>query len=153
MTAGLDGGPVRASRGVVLIPDVTLDAVLHKEFDLVILPGGLEGSERLAADERIAELVRKHQSGGKWVGAICAAPMVLAKAGLLEGRKATAYPGVLDQLELKNTELTSADVEVDGRLVTSKGPGTAMDFALTLIELLQGKEGRAAVETPLQRPN
>ena len=151
VAAGLDPGPVRASRGVVLLPDVELSAVVSRDFDMVVLPGGKEGAERLSRDARIGEMLKRHHAQGKWIAAICAAPMVFAKAGLLHGRKATAYPGVLDALDLKDTELTGAAVQIDGRIATSRGPGTAMDFALALIELLLGKDSRSAVEEALQR--
>ena len=155
VAAGLAEGSVRASRGVVLVPDTTLDAALESgadAFDMVVLPGGGPGSERLAEDPRILELLRAAVRGGRHVAAICAAPQVLAKAGLLEGRNATSFPGVLDASALPGVTLRTDPVVVDGTIVTSRGPGTAMDFALTLIEILAGRERRLEVERPLQRP-
>ena len=147
--AGLETGPVTASRGVVLLPDTTLDAVLDQDFDMVVLPGGLGGAQRLEADQRIAALLRKMTEQGRFVAAICAAPRVLAKAGLLQDREVTAYPGILDgQPEIR---LSSAAVVRDGTFITSRGPGTAMDFALSLIEILCGREQRDTVEAALQR--
>jgi 4-methyl-5(b-hydroxyethyl)-thiazole monophosphate biosynthesis len=147
--AGLEAGPVTASRGVVLIPETTLDAVLDQDFDLVVLPGGLGGAQRLEADRRIAALLRRMTEQGLYVAAICAAPKVLASAGLLRNRQATAYPGILDgQTDIR---LSSAAVVRDGTFITSRGPGTAMDFALTLIELLCGRAKRDEVESALQR--
>jgi len=147
--AGLEAGPVTASRGVVLLPETTLDAVLDQDFDLVALPGGLGGAQRLEADRRIAALLRRMTEQGRYVAAICAAPKVLASAGLLDGREATAYPGILDgQTDLR---LSSAAVVRDGTFITSRGPGTAMDFALSLIELLCGRTKRDEVESALQR--
>jgi protein deglycase len=153
IAAGLTAEPVTGSRGVVLMPDVALDDVLEQDFDMVVLPGGKAGAEALAQDARIIQLLKRHHMAHKWTGAICAAPLVLAKAGLLDGLRATAYPGVLESLNIQDFELTASSVEQDGRIVTSKGPGTAMDFALTLIELLLGAESRKAVEAPLQRPH
>jgi len=147
--AGLEAGPVTASRGVVLLPDTTLDAVLNQDFDMVVLPGGLGGAQRLEADQRIAVLLRQMTEQGRFVAAICAAPRVLAKAGLLRDREATAYPGILDdQPEIR---LSSAAVVRDGTFITSRGPGTAMDFVLNLIEILRGREQRDTVEAALQR--
>ncbi len=147
--AGLETGPVTASRGVVLLPDTTLDAVLDQDFDMVVLPGGLGGAQRLEADQRIAALLRRMAEQGRFVAAICAAPRVLAKAGLLKDRVATAYPGILDgQPEIR---LSSAAVVRDGTFITSRGPGTALDFALNLIEILCGREQRDTVEAALQR--
>lgn len=152
ITAGLKPGPVRASRGTVLLPDVTLDQVLDRTFDMIVLPGGQPGADHLEADPRIRDLLLRHADAGSYIGAICAAPKVLAGAGLLKGRRATGFPGVLDKLDLPDTVLTTLPVETDGRIVTSRGPGTAMDFALDLIEKLAGPDRRAEVEGPLQRP-
>lgn len=150
VVAGLEAGPVTASRGVVLLPEILLDDALDRDFDMVVLPGGLGGAQRLEADQRVAALLRRMAEQGRYVAAICAAPKVLASAGLLKDRKATAYPGILDgQMEI---QLSSAAVVRDGTFITSRGPGTAMDFALTLIELLCGREIRATVEAALQRP-
>ncbi|MCB1776397.1 MAG: DJ-1/PfpI family protein [Candidatus Competibacteraceae bacterium] len=151
--AGLEDGPVTASRGVVLMPETTLQAVLDRDFDLVVLPGGLGGAQRLEADQRIAALLRRMSEQGRYVAAICAAPKVLASAGLLENREATAYPGILDaQADQAGIRLSSAAVVRDGMFITSRGPGTAMDFALILIETLCGRETRDTVEAALQRP-
>lgn len=150
ITAGLESGPVRASRGTVLLPDATLDDVLDDQFDMIVLPGGMPGSEHLKNDHRVAALLKNMASSGKFVAAICAAPMALHAAGLLQGRRATSFPGVLDRLPGSH-ELLKDKVVVDGQIVTSRGPGTAMDFALTLVELLAGKAKRDAVEADLQR--
>ncbi len=150
VVAGLEAGAVTASRGVVLMPDTTLDAVLDQDFDLVVLPGGLGGAQRLEADQRITTLLRQMTEKGRYVAAICAAPKVLARAGLLNGREATAYPGVLDGEA--SIQPSSAAIVRDGTFITSRGPGTAMDFALTLIEILCDRQTRDTVEGTLQRP-
>jgi len=149
VTAGLVPGVVEASRGVKLVPDTELDAVMTEEFDMIVLPGGRGGADRLAQDPRILKLLVRTAEGGRYTAAICAAPRVLAEAGLLTGRRATAFPGVLD--DMNGIELTREPVVTDGKIVTSRGPGTAMDFALELIRLLLGDEARAKVESPLQR--
>ena len=94
--AGLGDGPVRASRGTQVLPDTTLDAVAARDWDMVVLPGGLPGADHLAADDRLRQLLQEHAGAGRWTAAICAAPKVLVAAGLLEGKRATAYPGVLE---------------------------------------------------------
>ncbi len=152
VSAGLDGQPVKASRGVVLIPDMSLDEALQKDYDMIVLPGGLPGADHLQRDPRIQSLLRKMQAEGKYTAAICAAPRALASAGLLDGRKATSYPGSLEDSAVRDMEYLEQPVVVDGKLVTSRGPGTAMDFALTLIEQLLGADKRAEVEAPLMRP-
>ena len=149
VVAGLEAGTVTASRGVMLLPETTLAEVLDQDFDMVVLPGGLGGAQRLEADRRIAALLRRMAEQGRYVAAICAAPRVLAGAGLLDNREATAYPGILDGQEAIKT--SSAAVVRDGTFITSRGPGTAMDFALILIEILCGRDQRDTVEAALQR--
>jgi 4-methyl-5(b-hydroxyethyl)-thiazole monophosphate biosynthesis len=122
----LDAQPVTASRGVRLIPDTTLDAVLEDSFDLIVLPGGLPGADHLDNDPRIQALLIQQVQSDKMVAAICAAPKALASAGLLENKRATAYPGTLENLNLPNTEISSINLLMDGNVTTSRGPGTAM---------------------------
>jgi 4-methyl-5(b-hydroxyethyl)-thiazole monophosphate biosynthesis len=150
-TAGLDDRPIKASRGMTLIPDTTIDALRDELFDLIVLPGGLPGADHLRDNEQLQYMLKHHADNGMLVGAICAAPKALARAGLLNGRKATAYPGTLEALNDSHIEISRAPVEIDGRIVTSRGPGTAMDFALTLIELLGGSELRNSVNAQLVR--
>jgi 4-methyl-5(b-hydroxyethyl)-thiazole monophosphate biosynthesis len=149
VTAGLDAKPVRAAHGMTFLPDTTLDAALRHEYDMVVLPGGQPGTSNLRADARIADLLRHMAHGGKHVAAICAAPSVLAAAGLLDGRRATCYPTCLD--EFPKVKLQAAAVVEDGKTITSRGPGTAMDFALMLVERLAGHAKRAEVEAALER--
>ncbi|HEB56418.1 MAG TPA: DJ-1/PfpI family protein [Gammaproteobacteria bacterium] len=153
VTAGLDERPVVASRGMVLIADMTLDQAMQKDYDMIVLPGGLPGADHLDQDPRIQTLLKKMDHENKYIAAICAAPKVLASAGLLDGRQATSYPGSLDQHSVSNMDYREQAVVIDNKLITSRGPGTAMDFALTLIEQLLGRDKRAEVEAPLQRPN
>ncbi len=150
ITAGLTSGPVRASRGTVLLPDASLADAGGQTYDLVVLPGGLPGSEHLKNDPRIIALLQRTAAAGGLVAAICAAPMALHAAGLLEGRRVTAYPGVLEDLPGRHVH-TGAAVETDGNIVTSRGPGTAMDFALALVERLAGRPRREVVEAALVR--
>jgi 4-methyl-5(b-hydroxyethyl)-thiazole monophosphate biosynthesis len=150
-TTGLDDKPVKASRGTTIIPDTSIDSISDQTFDLIVLPGGLPGADHLRDDENLRALLTKHAGEGKYVGAICAAPKALAAAGLLSGKAATAYPGVLQALADQDITIKDTAVEIDGNIVTSRGPGTAMDFALTLIELLEGTEKRAEVNNQLVR--
>ncbi|UHD14204.1 DJ-1 family glyoxalase III [Thiocapsa bogorovii] len=151
VTAGLDHRPIRASRGTLLIADTRLEDVTWRTFDMIVLPGGQPGADHLAADPRIIALLRSQHAAGRYLAAICAAPKVLAGAGLLDGRSATAYPGSVDPAAYPRVKLTDAAVVVDSTLVTSRGPGTAMDFALQLIALLLGPESRDQVERGLVR--
>ncbi len=152
VSAGLTPGPVKASRGTVLLPDVLLEDVKEQSFDLVVLPGGLPGADHLEQDARIQHILKRTHRQGHLVAAICAAPKVLASAGMLDHRRATAYPGVLNPQQFPDISITTQAVEVDGKIITSKGPGTAMDFALTLIECLCGSEKKEQVAAQLQRP-
>jgi len=151
VTAGLDAQPVTASRGMTLLPDMTLEMALQQSFDMVVLPGGLPGAEHLGDDPRVIRLLQEMAASDAYTAAICAAPRVLARAGLLDGKRATSYPGALDIEAVPGIEYLETAVVTDGRVITSRGPGTAMDFALVLIETLVGKTRRDEVEAGLQR--
>ncbi len=150
-TCGLDDQPVKASRGITLIPDTSIDKILNDSFDLIVLPGGLPGSDHLRDSSQLQTMIKKQAADNKYVGAICAAPRALAKAGLLEGRTATSFPGVLAALENDAITVTENAVEIDGNIITSRSVGTAMDFALSLIELLEGKGKRDEINQQLAR--
>lgn len=150
-TCGLDDQPVKASRGITIIPDTSIDKVLNESFDLIVLPGGLPGADHLRDNAQLQTLIKKQAADNKYVAAICAAPKALAQAGILEGKTATSFPGVLAALNNPNIATSENAVEIDGNIVTSRSAGTAMDFALTLIELLEGKEKREEVNKQLVR--
>lgn len=152
VTAGLDAQPVVASRGMVLVPKTSMDKVMEQVFDMIVLPGGLPGADHLRDNELVQEKLKQMAAQNKYTTAICAAPKALAQAGLLNNKKVTSYPGSLDNAPAENMQYLEDSVVIDGKVVTSRGPGTAMDFALTLIELLAGKNKRDEVERPLQRP-
>ncbi len=151
VAASLLPGPVTCSRGTVIVADTTLDKVLTDEFDMIVLPGGLPGADNLDADPRIHQLIHSLVKKRKYVAAICAAPKVLANAGVLEGKQATSYPGHLDKMALPTVTYLNRPVVTDGQIITSRGPGTAMDFALTLIETLTDSATRDRVESGLVR--
>ena len=150
VVAGLTPGPVKASRGTVLLPDKLLEEILDESFDMVVLPGGLPGAELLEQDSRVRQILMNTYQQDGLVAAICAAPKVLAATGLLDNRHATAYPGVLDPEQFPTVFVSTQAVEIDGNVITSRGPGTAMDFALTLIECLCGAAKKEQVATQLQ---
>ena len=118
---------------------------------MLVLPGGLPGADHLDGDNRIHGLLQEMAAGDRYTAAICAAPKVFAGAGLLEGKRVTSFPGALDAFE--GFDYCAEPVVQDGKIITSRGPGTAMDFALTLIENLVGKNKRDEVEAGLQRPH
>jgi len=126
---------VTGRSGLVLRADTTLDAVTGMSFDLVLLPGG-PGVRHLRADPRVINWARVQACSDRWLAAICAAPTVLHDAGLLRGRRFTAHFSVASELG----NLAPEPVVVDGHLVTSRGAGTALEFGLTLVELLFSAE-------------
>ena len=148
--ASLDGEIITGSQGTRIVPDTSIDEAQSNVYDMVVLPGGLPGTDHLNNDPRIHSLIKETIEAGNAVGAICAAPKVLASAGVLEGKRATCYPSFLDDF---GPELISTGnaVEWDGNVVTSRGPGTAMDFALTLIEVLIDATKRNEIEAGLVR--
>lgn len=127
-----DGIHVSGRSGLTLHADTTLSAVGDRPFDCLLLPGG-PGVKQLRADSRVAQRVRAQHQAGRWIAAICAAPTVLSDLGLLAGRRFTAHPSVLSELP---DLIASERVVLDGRVLTSRGAGTAGDFGLKLIELL-----------------
>jgi 4-methyl-5(b-hydroxyethyl)-thiazole monophosphate biosynthesis len=147
--AGLTSGALRGSRGTVILPDASLDEALENNFDMIVLPGGQPGTQHLRADHRVRQLLQKMAAEDRFVTAICAAPSVLAAAGLLEGKHATCFPTCLDEFSAISIQ-TDAIIE-EGKIITSRGPGTAMDFALLLVERLSSRANRDTVEAGLVR--
>lgn len=150
-TCGLDTRPVKASRGITLIPDTSIDEVMDMTYDLIVLPGGLPGADHLRDNPQLQSMLKKQAQEDRYLAAICAAPKALAEAGVLEGKTATGYPGILETLANNNISISQNAIEIDGKVVTSRGPGTAMDFTLSLIELLEGREKRDEVNQQLVR--
>lgn len=134
VVAGLPPGraAVTGSHGIAVVPDAALDEVDLDAVDAVVLPGG-PGTERLAADDRLIALIRRLDGEGKPLAAVCAAPLVLARAGVLEGRAATSHPSARGRLG-GAVVLDAPGVVTSGRVVTSQGAGTSIEFALTLVE-------------------
>ena len=152
VTAAVGDSPVTSSHGVRIEADTTIDAVKDDPgVEMVALPGG-PGTARLGDSPALKELVTRLQGEGKEIAAICAAPSILAAFGALDGKRATSFPAVRDKLEAVGVSYQESPVVRDGKVTTSRGPGTAMDFALELVEILAGKETRDKVESGLQRP-
>ena len=133
-----DSPMVTGAHKVPIQADMVFCQVDFSQVDLIVLPGGLPGSTNLDACEPLCQAIKKHTEGGKPVAAICAAPLVLGHLGLLVGRKATCYPGV--EPELTGATCTGAMVEVDGNIITGKGPAAAFEFGYTLVEQLMSPE-------------
>ncbi len=130
---------VTASRGMKLVADKLISECVNDSYDLIVLPGGMPGAENLRDSKELVAMLKRQQQEEKLYAAICASPaVVLNHHGLLAQRKATAYPGFAEQFE--NTEAIDSRVVVDGNCITSRGPGTAMEFALKLVEILYGEQ-------------
>lgn len=138
VTAGLRQGIIPSARGVSIQPDTTLDHVSSSDFDMICLPGGQPGTTNLNADSRIHRLLQEFSEAGKPIAAICAAPTILAAAGLLNGRRVTSYPACANQLDGGYYE--NIPVVCDGTIITSQGPGTAIAFALQLVTILKDRQ-------------
>ncbi len=145
--AGLQTGAIEGGHGVKVVPDRQIEEVNIEDFDAVILPGGSPGYVNLGNDKRVLDAVRKAFELGKVVAAICGAPSVLAKAGILEGKKATIYPGL--ETALAGAKHINERVVVDGKIITSQGPGTALEFGVKLVEILAGEKSARELKDSL----
>ena len=139
---------VKASRGVNIVADKSIGECLDEKYDAIALPGGIPGAEHLRDSQELLTLLRAQKAADKVYSAICASPaVVLEHHGLIGDKKATAYPGYSDNLS--NQEAVESRVVIDGKIVTSRGPGTAIEFALKLVEVLLGKEEAEKVAGPM----
>jgi 4-methyl-5(b-hydroxyethyl)-thiazole monophosphate biosynthesis len=129
---------VHGAHGVTVMADKLFEEVTYAGADMIVLPGGQPGSDNLNRHEGLKKQIRTFHEQGRWVAAICAAPLVLGSAGILKGKRATCYPGVEPQLT--GASCTGNDVEVDGNIITGKGPGVALKFSLKLVEALISKD-------------
>jgi len=128
---------IHAAHGIKLAADTTWDAINLDDFGALVFPGGAKGTELLKSDERILHAVREFHDTERHICALCAAPTVLAEAGILEGRTATCYPSCAEELGLS---YDNAPVIADGNIITGQGPGTALLFSLVLIQHFKGDE-------------
>lgn len=133
-----DDYKVHGAHGINVQTEDLFEEVDFNEFDMIVLPGGMPGTTNLMNHQGVRQIVSAFAGAGKYVGAICAAPTVLADLGLLEGKKATCYPACEENMA--GAILTGGSVAVDGNLITSRGVGTAIDFALELISVLMGND-------------
>ena len=131
------GAGVISSHRVKVEADTTFDKVDFSDAEMLILPGGMPGSNNLRADERLCALLKDHASKGGDVAAICAAPFILGELGILEGKKATCYPGFEERLA--GATVTEDPVACDGNCITSRGMGTAIEFGAAIVEKLADK--------------
>ncbi|XP_046461098.1 protein dj-1beta-like [Daphnia pulex] len=142
VVAGLAGKEVvKCSRMVSILPDTSLEeAQKNSLYDVVILPGGLKGAELLSESQLVGQILKQHEKEGKIVAAICAAPIAFKSHGIASGKSITSYPSMKERLVDAYQYNDGDRVVVDGNVTTSRGPGTAFEFALSLVEQLVGKE-------------
>jgi 4-methyl-5(b-hydroxyethyl)-thiazole monophosphate biosynthesis len=146
--ASVDGLQVTASRGVKLVADARIADCTSRTYDCIVLPGGMPGAEHFRDSAELIGMLQKQKQAGRLYAAICAAPAVaLRPHGLVEKVRATCFPGVRNKLD--PAYASDERVVVDGNCVTSQGPGTAIEFALKLVELLFGPAKAKEVGTPM----
>ncbi len=148
--AGLKPGPVTGSRRVCLIPDATLDQVRPGAYDALIIPGGGPGVKHLCENPAVLEVIRQFDRAHRLIGAVCAGPLVLHAAGILKGRQVTCFPGCAP--DPSDAVWRTDRVVTDGHIVTSQGPGTCFEFALTLLRIGSGQETARRVAEGLVLP-
>lgn len=136
-TYSLDQKMVRGSHGITIEADESIEVAEKMNFTMLVLPGG-PGVEKLKKDPRVGALLEKQVGPSKYVAAICAAPTVLAEYGMLKGRSVTGYPGTEDKLREAEANFVDGKVVIDEHLITSRGPGTSIDFALEIVTALRG---------------
>lgn len=148
-TVGVGGRQVTGSHGVTVTCDLEDHQLDPEALTMVILPGG-PGAANLDASPVVQRCLDLAADRGLWIGAICAAPYILGKKGLLRGRRATCFPGYEDQLE--GAAVTGAPVEVDGPFITARGAGAAQEFGLALVAVLTAPERAGEVRAAIQAP-
>ncbi len=138
VVAGVNEELVTGANGITVKADTDIKYVVADELDMIVLPGGWDGTYALAENDTVQELLRQMKSKNKVIGAICAAPFALKKAGVL-GKKYTCYPSVEEQIGVEGY-IADQKVVVDGNVMTSRGPGTAICFGLSIVRRLVGEE-------------
>ena len=134
----MDEQVVAGAHGVPVLADKMFAEINPEDAEMILLPGGLPGATNLDAHEGLNQLILDFAEADKPLAAICAAPLVLGNRGLLQGKKATCYPGF--ETYLQGAEYTAALVEKDGNIITGKGPGAAMEFAFAIVEKYCGMD-------------
>ncbi len=129
---------INGSHGIVFLADALISCFKPGDYDAFIIPGGKKGTENLLASEAVKSILKTAFEEGKLVAAVCAAPTVLGAAGILKEKKATCYPGFEDRLDCKT--FSEERVVVDGNVITSRGMGTSIEFALAIVRYLEGAE-------------
>lgn len=148
MTVGVGQKEIIGAHGMKIIADIEEKDVDVEKMEMVVLPGGLPGATNLENSQYVKDYIGYCNVTQKYIAAICAAPSILGHINLLEGRTVTCYPGFETELG-DNVIYTGKQVEIDGNIITAKGPGAAMEFALKIAEELIGSEKTAKVKDGL----
>ena len=138
-TVSITGEPVPGSHGITVTADIALEDVDLSKVDMVVLPGGGLGYKNLGREPQVERLVKEAAEKGLWVAAICAAPTLLGKWGLLTGKDAVCYPGMEEGLTGAQARMDQRFV-TDGKIITGRAAGSAFDFGLALVEALAGRD-------------
>ena len=137
---------VKSARSISVVADALAEELDYSAFDAAILPGGIPGVDNLKADATVRKVCTEFAAASKVVAAICAAPSVLAAFGILQGKKATVYPGMEDKLTTAGAEYTGLPITLDGNIITGEALGAAIPFALALASRLAGQQASNAVK-------
>lgn len=135
-----DKREVAGSKGTTIVADCVFSKENFSDTDFILLPGGMPGVKNLSEKKELLSLIKDFDNKKKYIGAICAAPFVLERAGILKGRKVTSYPGWKEKLP--SASYSEDAVVVDGNIITSRGVGTAIDMALKIVEIIKGVESK-----------
>ncbi|XP_048730906.1 Parkinson disease protein 7 homolog [Ostrea edulis] len=142
--------PVLCSRNVKIVPDTTLEeAKKSAPYDVVVMPGGLNGAKNLAASPEVKQLLETQMKNEKLIAAVCAAPIALVSHEVKPGSSVTSHPSVKGKMEEGGYKYIEERVVTDDKLITSRGPGTSFEFALKIVETLQGKEKADSLVEPM----
>lgn len=141
--AGIGGRLITGGNGITVQADCTVEEMDLASMEMIVLPGGLGGVRSILGSEAAMNAIRYAHENGKFVTAICAAPTVLAGLGITDGKHATCYPGMEDQMG--SAVMEDANAVADGRVLTGRAPGAALDFGYLLLETLKGAEVAAKV--------
>ena len=138
---------VTGAHGIVIETDTTFEEANYDDCDMIVLPGGMPGTLHMAEHSGLTDMIKSFNKKGRSLAAICAAPMVFAGCGILSGKKAVIYPGMEEYLG--DAEVSDKRVQTDGNIITSQGPGTAMEFALEIIRTVKGSAASDEIKKEL----
>ncbi len=139
VVAGTTEGAVPSARGIKIVPDTYIDDIMDHKFDLIYLPGGIDGAENLSRDERVVKMLKDQHLDNRAIGAICAAPaIVLDRNGLVSGKNITCHP--VCHKDVKQARLSGERVKQDGVVITGQAAGAAVELAFRLVEFLVGRD-------------